>query len=865
MKQRLKRWLAVAVVIYLILLALSHVVRHFSPEGASPGPGQKVLVVEGFGDDAGRTLEIAYRERQAAIPAPPTLLLIHGSPVGSDVFEPLLREMPEDFHILAPDFPGHGESTNRVEDGSFEADAEYLRQLLDHAGVERVHLVAYSRSGGPALVLANRHPERVGSLVLLSALGVQEQELLGNHTLNHALHSLQLLFFRLLEETVPHFGFLDDAILNSDYARSFADADQRPLRAHLSRLEMPVLIIHGSSDAFVPVSAAREHLRIVPQSENRIVPGGHLLLLRQAEDVAKWTSDFVRRVEKGIARVREDASPERLLASANRLSGTPDEPESGRGLLFLGIILFLATFASEDLTCVIAGILAAAGTISFPVAVIICFAGILVGDLGIFFGGRLLGSRAVRRVPFRWVVSEDNLHFAREWFHRRGAVVILTSRFLPGSRLAVYFAAGMARAPVGRFLMFFVLAAVAWTPLVVGLAMLLGDPLLRFLARFEQYALPGLIGIILFFLLCIKGVVPLFTHRGRRLFKGRWKRLTRWEFWPPWVFYPPVVAWVLLLGIVRRRPSLFTAVNPAIPAGGIVFESKSAIYANLAKGKGRLAATRCLRPGVPEDDWMGEAAAFQRELSSPYPLVCKPDAGERGEGVVIVRDAVHLRQALRRNAPAPILQEFIPGLEFGVFFERIPGSSRGRVTSITRKIHTAVVGDGRRTLEELILDDDRAVCSHRYFRTLHSEHLETVPAAGASFEIAPLGTHCRGSLFLDGGDLLTPALEEAVNRIFEGTEGLDFGRLDLKCPTEEHFREGRDLAVLEFNGLSSEPTHIYDPEHSLWFAYRTVFAQWHRAFALAGWKDPPATPLFRCRQRKLSPGKTIPERKKIFL
>ena len=68
---------------------------------------------------------------------------------------------------------------------------------------------------------------------------------------------------------------------------------------------------------------------------------------------------------------------------------------------------------------------------------------------------------------------------------------------------------------------------------------------------------------------------------ARRKVAGWWKRLSRWEFWPPYLFYPPVVAYIAYLGIRFRSWTLFTAANPAIPAGGFVGESKHQILDQL--------------------------------------------------------------------------------------------------------------------------------------------------------------------------------------------------------------------------------------------------------------------------------------------
>src|SRR5208337_4804091 len=70
-------------------------------------------------------------------------------------------------------------------------------------------------------------------------------------------------------------------------------------------------------------------------------------------------------------------------------------------------------------------------------------------------------------------------------------------------------------------------------------------------------------------------------RRWRRNLVGRVRRWTHWEFWPPYLFYPPVVAYIAYLGIKFRSWTLFTAANPAIPAGGFVGESKHQILAHL--------------------------------------------------------------------------------------------------------------------------------------------------------------------------------------------------------------------------------------------------------------------------------------------
>jgi hypothetical protein len=179
-----------------------------------------------------------------------------------------------------------------------------------------------------------------------------------------------------------------------------------------------------------------------------------------------------------------------------------------------------------------------------------------------------------------------------------------------------------------------------------------------------------------------------------------------------------------------------------------------------------------------------------------------------------------------------IVPSYMPGKEFGVFYVRYPGEEHGQVFSVTEKRMPVMVGDGRRTLEELILADDRAVCMADFYLRQNAWRAQEVPAAGEGVPLVELGTHCRGAIFLDASHAITPALEHTVNRIAQGFDGFFFGRFDIRVPSDEDFEAGRNLKVIELNGVTSEATHIYDPKHSLLEAYRVLFRQWRIAFEI---------------------------------
>lgn len=320
--------------------------------------------------------------------------------------------------------------------------------------------------------------------------------------------------------------------------------------------------------------------------------------------------------------------------------------------------------------------------------------------------------------------------------------------------------------------------------------------------------------------------------RYRRLLVSRWRRLRHWEFWPAWAVNLPVLLKVLALGVRHRDLALFTAANPAIPAGGFVLESKSRILRDLeAASPGLVARFAVLPAGLPLAQSIERVQGFMAAHGLTFPIVLKPDTGERGEGVAVVHDGRQLVSALAALPGDVLVQEFVPGPELGVFYYRFPGEERGRIFSVTAKTLPVVVGDGASTLEELILADERAVCMAPMFLARHRERLAWVPAAGERVLLGELGNHCKGALFRDGSALLTSALEAVIDGAARRYPGFFFGRFDLRGESEEGLPAGR-FKVLELNGVTSEATHIYEPGASLVAAWRTLFRQWELAFAI---------------------------------
>ncbi len=832
-----KRWLWVALALYGIALASSHFVRLRAPEAL---PADRAFLdlpasLTGTGSEdvaptAGTrgTTRMAYRAWQAETPRP-TILLLHGSPGSADDFQALGARLAERYDVIAPDLPGFGGSTRRVASYSIEAHAAYATALLDLLGIDAVHVVGFSMGGGVALHLADRLPERVRSLVLLSSIGVQELELLGNYHVNHALHGIQLAGITVLHQALPHFGKLDGFPLDIPYARNFYDTDQRPLTPILERLAQPTLIVHGEHDMLVPFAAAQESHRLVPQSELITFDANHFMVFRQPQALAAPIEAFVSRVVSGTAIARAASTPERqALAAAPRVLAS--FRAQGVTLLVILVLLALATMASEDLTCITAGLLVARGNIGFVPAAMACASGIFIGDMLLYGAGRL-GHKSLSRAPLKYLVSAAALARSQRWFAKRGPAVIFASRFIPGLRLPTYVSAGLVRMPVRVYALWLLLPVAIWTPLVVEISRRLGDQFLAFFERFEQYAVLGFVGILVTIWLVIGVGQRLLTYGGRRQLLGWWRRQIHWEFWPIWRLYPPVVAYIAWLALRYRSATLFTLANPGLPAGGgLVGESKSTILGHL--GKQWVPPFRVLPADATVGARIDMVDAFMREHDLRFPIILKPNVGERGTGVVKACTHEDIESFCRQTRGAAIVQAYVEGPELGVFYVRLPEEEKGRIFAITDKQLPEVVGDGRSTIERLILADPRAVAMASTYLAGLAARIDEVPAAGEIVRLVEIGTHRLGAVFLDGEAHRTAALEAEVERISQSLDGFYFGRFDLRAPSLEDFHAGRNLSVLELNGVSSEATNIYDPDNSLFAAYKILFAQWRLAFAI---------------------------------
>ena len=283
---------------------------------------------------------------------------------------------------------------------------------------------------------------------------------------------------------------------------------------------------------------------------------------------------------------------------------------------------------------------------------------------------------------------------------------------------------------------------------------------------------------------------------------------TRYEFWSFWLFYGPLTPWYIYKIFRAGAPAYFCAANPGIKWGGFMNYPKIDLLNQI------------------EEKYKPKTVFFEeftsQKIPFDFPFIAKPNIGERGIGVELIRNKTDWETYILQNNRELILQEYFNSkFEFGVFYVRLPNEKNGKIISITTKEFLTFTGDGKSTFRELINQNLRAFYRKDYLFERYKTDLSLILANGEQKLIEPIGNHSRGTIFLDGSHLKTIQLEKTIDKIAKNIDGFFYGRIDLKAKSLEDFQNG-NFVILEINGANSEATHIYDPSHNLLKAYKEV-------------------------------------------
>lgn len=259
---------------------------------------------------------------------------------------------------------------------------------------------------------------------------------------------------------------------------------------------------------------------------------------------------------------------------------------------------------------------------------------------------------------------------------------------------------------------------------------------------------------------------------------------SRWVFRLAYIALVPYLAFLMLR---HRSMTVFTAANPGITCGGALGESKSTILRQLARHANVVAEFGVLAPESDLRNRARSAMLCMQEAGLAFPVVMKPDVGERGWGVALIESPHDLKAYLACVKQSVIVQRYIEGVEAGIFYCRHPDRREGSIVSIAQMHH-------RRT--------------SRLF-----------------------GYASRFKRFTDAREWVTPQLAHAIDVIGRSFPAFYFGRFDVRAASVDALLRG-DFRIIELNGVLAEAIHTYDPSASLADTCLTLFRRSRTVFSI---------------------------------
>jgi pimeloyl-ACP methyl ester carboxylesterase len=259
--------------------------------------------------------------------AGPVLLLLHGIGDSSRTWIPAMRLLQRSYTVLAPDLPGHGDSSNPLGDYSLGSHASSMRDLLDVLSIEQVTVVGQSFGGGVAMQFAYQFPSRCERLVLVDSggLGREVSWILRLATVPAAEYVMPVLFPAFMRRWGdPVARFLRDwGIHNAGAAevwRSYRSLTYPGNRAAFARTAravidpggqsvsavnrlylvalMPTLIVWGDQDKIIPLLHACQAHQAIPDSRLEVIQGaGHAPHVDNPARFAEILEDFLSTTE----------------------------------------------------------------------------------------------------------------------------------------------------------------------------------------------------------------------------------------------------------------------------------------------------------------------------------------------------------------------------------------------------------------------------------------------------------------------------------------------------------------------------------------------------------------------------------------
>jgi pimeloyl-ACP methyl ester carboxylesterase len=270
-------------------------------------------------------LTIFYRE--AGPPDAPTLLLLHGLPSSSRMFEPLFARLSDRYHLIAPDYPGFGHSDwpdPKQFAYTFDRLAEVMQHFTEALGLSRYTLYMQDYGGPVGFRMTQAHPERLEALIVQDAVAHNEglganwkarrafwADRVANETVLRAnLLSLAATRTRHVGNDpsvdrydpdlwTDEFAFLSQPAQGDIQTELFYDyrtnVDAYPKwQAWMRQTQTRLLVIWGKYELSFDPSEPEAYRRDVPTAQVHIVDGGHFALDTSADHIAELVRGFMK-------------------------------------------------------------------------------------------------------------------------------------------------------------------------------------------------------------------------------------------------------------------------------------------------------------------------------------------------------------------------------------------------------------------------------------------------------------------------------------------------------------------------------------------------------------------------------------------
>lgn len=219
----------------------------------------------------------------------------------------------------------------------------------------------------------------------------------------------------------------------------------------------------------------------------------------------------------------------------------------------------------------------------------------------------------------------------------------------------------------------------------------------------------------------------------------------------------------------------------------------------------------------PISIWIQPSEKFENVLCRmtdaglQFPVAAKPDVGTKG---LLFRKIKNAEQLKTYHSLLPfdyVIQEMINlPLELSIFYVRYPQDKEGMITGLIAKEYLNVTGDGTSTLKQLIENHPKAFMMAEEQKIKHKKDLNNVIAANEKYFLNELGNHNRGANFINLKNEIDEVLLNVMDKINLYSKHYYYGRYDIKTSSLEDLKQGKNISILEYNGVGSEPNHIYD-------------------------------------------------------